>query len=141
MISLISSKDNRLKQISELVTPDEDIYGLAMSMRDLMIANKGVGLAAPQVGINKQIIVVKYANTDIVMLNPVITKHKNTKLVTSIDEGCLSFPNKRVNITRYKRVIVSGFDLQFKPLQIDARNFLAFIFQHEVDHLHGITII
>ena len=100
----------------------------------------GVGLAAPQVGVTDRVIIIKYGSTHTAIINPVITKVKG-KVVTSLGEGCLSFPGRRVDVKRSKRVTVEGFDAEWKPIKIDARNLLAFIVQHELDHLDGVTIV
>lgn len=138
---LISNSDPRLYKVSELVLKGDDLRTLAKDMQEVMAKYSGVGLAAPQVGVNKRIIAVNYAGTEFVMINPIITYKPNTKKVKSIDEGCLSFPGKRVTIKRRKRIRVTGWDVDYNPISIDARGFLAFVIQHEIDHLNGITII
>lgn len=122
-------------QLHESVRPD-----LVEDMFRIMRQHRGVGLAAPQIGIAKRLIVVDYKATCCAIVNPVIVKRPARK-VTSIGEGCLSFPGELVNVQRHKRVIVAGFSRDWEPVRIDARGMLAFILQHEIDHLDGVTIV
>lgn len=138
-MQLVGKKDPALSTICNPVDKGEDVTTIVAGMFDLMRKHGGVGLAAPQVGIVKRIIIIEYGAVTTAIINPVITKSPG-KIVTSIQEGCLSFPGKRVNLKRHKRVIVEGFNEYWEPVRIDARNFTAFILQHELDHLDGITI-
>lgn len=139
-MQLVSKKDPALKTVCEPVTFGEDVSEIIEGMFKVMRQKLGVGLAAPQVGITKRIILVEYASICTAIINPVIIK-KSDKLVTSIGEGCLSFPGKKINIKRNKRVVVKGFNHNWVPIKIDARNLLSFIMQHEIDHLNGVTIV
>lgn len=105
----------------------------------LMAEKDGVGLAAPQVGIPLRIFVMNYGAVKTEFLNPVITATPG-KVVTFHGEECLSFPGLKVNRKRHKRVTIEGFDRNWGPLKFDLRGLAAFIAQHEVDHLNGITI-
>ena len=140
-MQLVPSDDPRLHQISTPVTEGEDISAVVSGMSSIMYEKDGVGLAAPQVGVHKRVIIIRYGAIDITVVNPTLTPHKSTKKVTSRQEGCLSFPGKRVNMKRYKRVTLEGFDVNWNPLKLDLRNFAAFIAQHECDHLDGVTIV
>jgi len=107
----------------------------------LMKEKNGIGLAAPQVGIPLRIFVMSYGAVHTEFINPrIIHNTRLGKIVTSHDEGCLSFPGLKVNRKRHKRVIIEGFDRNWKPLKFDLRGLAAFIVQHEIDHLNGITI-
>lgn len=106
-------------------------------MIDTMIAYDGIGLAAPQVGINKRIIVMLVKGFPIVMINPeIITK----KGVTSSTEGCLSRPNRFVKKIRSKNVEASYFDINGEVKNIRLYGLEATCLQHEIDHLNGILI-
>lgn len=137
---LVGKKDPALKSICEEIPHGDDVSLLVKGMyRILNNNNIGVGLAAPQIGVTKRVILIKYASYDMAIINPVIVKSPG-KIVTSINEGCLSFPGIKVDVKRSKRVIVKGFSVDWKPIKLDLRNLAAFIAQHEIDHLNGITI-
>lgn len=104
----------------------------------------GMGLAFPQVGINKRIIVIvneyedgKFENY--VVVNPVIVSNSSEMIAAEAGEGCLSV-NREVegHVLRYARVTVEGYDLDGNKLKIRAREDLSITFQHEIDHLNGI---
>lgn len=138
-MKLVDKTDPILKTVCPPVPDGLDRAGIIEGMFEVMREKRGVGLAAPQVGVLERIILIEYGSYCTAIINPVITK-KPGKIVTSIDEGCLSFPDLRVNRKRHKRVTVEGFDQNWAPLKLDVRNFAAFIIQHEVDHLNGVTI-
>lgn len=138
-MQLVSKKDPALRTVCDEVPHGEDMSELIDGMLKVMRTARGVGLAAPQVGECKRVVVIEYAAVKTAIINPVITKTPG-KLVTSVGEGCLSYPGLKVDQKRHKRVIVEGFDRNWKPVRIDARNLTAFIVQHEVDHLNGVTI-
>lgn len=99
----------------------------------------GIGLAAPQIGISKQIIVIdvsEYEGPKIALINPVIkSKSRQTEIA---DEGCLSIPGVRGDVERAKKITVEAFDLDGKKISFTARDLYARVIQHEKDHLDGI---
>ena len=104
----------------------------------------GMGLAFPQVGINKRLIVIVYEYQkgkfeNYVVVNPKIISHSEEQIAAELGEGCLSV-NREVegHVLRYARVTVTGLDLDGNPIKIRAREDLAIAFQHEIDHLNGI---
>lgn len=109
---------------------------LVEDMFETMYAADGVGLAAPQIGIIKQIVVIddrdggKYA-----LINPVITKEEGEQ---DGYEGCLSLPGYRGTVKRPLKVTVDALDVSGKPIHVVAENYLAVIMCHEIDHLSGI---
>lgn len=107
-------------------------------MIDTMYANEGIGLAAPQIGISKQIIVVKDEKDVIKLINPVILKREGED---KAEEGCLSIPDIHVEVKRSSYVTVEGLSEKDKPVKIEAEGLLARILQHEIDHLSGILIV
>lgn len=139
-LELVPATATILGQVCEPVAYGTAMAELIEGMFDLLDYARGVGLAAPQVGVALRVIVINYAATTVAIINPVITKAPG-KIVRSLNEGCLSFPGARRTIKRSKRVIVEGFDKNWEPVKIDARNFLAFVVQHEIDHLDGVTIV
>lgn len=104
-----------------------------------MHAENGVGIAATQVGVPHRVIVVLEGDTPRVYLNPEITSHS---VRTAVDtEGCLSVPGIIGLVRRAKSVSVRALDAHGKPVAKKAKDLIARIFQHEVDHLNGILYI
>jgi peptide deformylase len=125
----------KAKKISR-IGPDH--AGTLSRMARLMYASKGIGLAAPQVGLNQCMIVVDIGNGLYKLINPRIVSRAGRQ---STEEGCLSVPGVYVKIKRAKRVCLEALDENGKPLKIEANDLLACVFQHEIDHLEGKLII
>ena len=140
----------KIRQGTEPVSSEEvhsqDIQRLIDDMVETMRDANGVGIAAPQVHVSKQIIVIevspenpRYPNQPAVpltvLLNPTITDHAET--TEEGWEGCLSVPDLRGLVPRWTRVKVSGLDRQGQAVEWEAEGFFARVIQHEVDHLHG----
>jgi len=98
----------------------------------------GIGLAAPQIGIAKSLIVADIGEGAIRLANPVILKTKGSD---KMQEGCLSIPGVGVIIDRPYEIIVSGLNEKGKLVELEARGLLARVLQHEIDHLKGKLII
>lgn len=112
---------------------------LLEDMAETMEAAVGVGLAAPQVGVGKRIIVVKHdCDTVLELINPVILKATGTEIG---NEGCLSCPGLSGEVERAAEVEVEGLNREGKKIRINAEGLLARILQHEIDHLNGILFI
>lgn len=128
------------KRAREIDKIDDRLKELAQDMMDTMHKFDGVGLAGPQVGILKRIIVIDLyeEGTQYILINPVIIKEKGEQLV---DEGCLSFPNKFGKVKRPKEVIVEALNLEGKKVKIKAKDLLAQALSHEIDHLNGIVFV
>lgn len=120
-------------------TFDDNLTRLADDMLETMRAYEGVGLAANQVGRLKRILVAALEDEEIVLVNPVI-EDKSEELEKDT-EGCLSLPEIQVEVERPVAVTVSGQDLTGEPVRIEARDLLARIMQHEIDHLDGVLIL
>lgn len=120
-------------------TFDESLARLAEDMLETMRAYEGVGLAANQVGRLKRILVAALEDEEIVIINPVI-EDKSEELEKD-SEGCLSIPEIQVEVERPVAVTVSGRDLAGEPVRVEARDLLARILQHEIDHLDGVLIL
>lgn len=125
-----------LKKSREIEIIDDKIKELANDMFDTMHKFDGVGLAGPQVGILKRIIVIDlYEDGEqYALINPVILSQKGEQLV---DEGCLSYPNQFAKVRRAKEVVVEALNLDGKKVKIKAKDLLAQALQHEIDHLNG----
>jgi peptide deformylase len=122
---------------------EKGLQRLIDNMIETMYASAGIGLAAPQVGVKKRVIVVDVGSREegqplIVLINPEIILAEG--LVES-EEGCLSVPQYIAHIKRAERIIIRGLDREGKPLEIEATGLLARAFQHEIDHLDGVLII
>lgn len=124
------------KRAREIETIDDKIKELAEDMLDTMHKYDGVGLAGPQVGILKRIIVIDLyeENSQYILINPVLKKAKGEQVV---DEGCLSFPNQFGKVRRPKTVVVEALDINGKKVKIEAKDLLAQALCHEIDHLNG----
>ena len=126
----------KAKEIKE-ITPE--ICELAKRMTQIMIKEDGVGLAAPQVGISKRMIIVQGEKGPEVFLNPkIIFKSKEKELA---EEGCLSLPGLFLEVKRSRRVKVEYTDLEGERYVLSVEGIVARIFQHEIDHLNGILFI
>lgn len=137
--------DRVLRQPAKRFTKiDEEVRQLARQMLQTMYTEDGIGLAAPQVGINKQMIVVdaqpdEAANPPIVLINPVITAASDDLSV--IQEGCLSIPGVFLDVTRSKVIEVSYKDEMGRPKKLQADGLLARVILHEIDHLNGVLFV
>ncbi|MBQ7612564.1 MAG: peptide deformylase [Spirochaetaceae bacterium] len=140
-MKLIILGDEKLRQISEPVTEfDETLKETVAEMFKVMKRSDGVGLAAPQVGINKRFFVVKIDDgIERIFINPEIIQ-TSPELCTS-EEGCLSVPKFYAEVVRTEKITVQFFDLQGKPHTIQASGLLSRVIQHETDHLNGILFI
>jgi peptide deformylase len=118
---------------------DEEIRELIQNMIETMYAEGGVGLAAPQVGVSKRIIVLDTEEKGvIVFINPVIIKREGE---SKEEEGCLSVPGIYSTVRRSSIITVEAMDLNEKKIQITQEGFLAIVLQHEIDHLDGYLFI
>ncbi len=144
------------KKSKEVPIPpsEEDIHILNKMLeflknsQDEEIAEKynlrtGVGLAAPQIGINKQLIVIHFTYNDRLysyqLINPKIVSHSVEKAYLSAGEGCLSVDEQIDGyVVRHARVTVKAFDIDGNPLKLRFRGYPAIVIQHEIDHLNGI---
>jgi len=98
----------------------------------------GIGLAAPQIGISKSLIVADIGEGAVMLANPVILRAKGSG---KMDEGCLSLPGVSVNIDRPDEILVGGLNEKGNPVEIEAHGLLARVLQHEIDHLKGKLIL
>ncbi len=124
------------KRAREIDVIDDKIKELAQDMMDTMHKWDGLGLAAPQVGVLKRIIVIDLyeENTQFVLINPVII---STKGEQECEEGCLSFPNKFGKVRRPKEIVVEALNLDGKKVRVEGKDLLAQCLSHEIDHLDG----
>lgn len=122
---------------------DKEISRIAKEMFLVMYAAEGVGLAAPQVGINKRLMVFNASGDkkkwldEVVMVNPVIKEFSEGKVTDT--EGCLSFPDMNGRVERSKWIKVEATNLKGKAIKKKFTGWEARIFQHEYDHLDGVV--
>ena len=140
---LVWPEDCLKKKAEEIRDIDFHLVSLAEDMVQTMHAAPGVGLAAPQVGESKRLIVLdphakESPGDPMVVVNPVIAEGIGKEFG---EEMCLSVPNFAVEVPRYTKILIKGLDLKGKPIEIEAEGFLARILQHEIDHLNGQVII
>jgi len=136
--------DNVLKEKTLPVADfDSELQKLIDDMIETMYSAPGVGLAANQIGISKQLVVIDASARDedsslIVLINPEIECAEGTE---DSEEGCLSLPEYTTVIKRSEKVKVKGLDREGKPVEIESDGFLAKVLQHEIDHLNGLLLI
>ncbi len=140
--------DPRLLRIAEAVSAFDtpELHALLADMRHTMHAENGVGLAAPQIGVNLRVVIFEVAGNSrypeaeavpqTVLINPVITPIKNKK--NEDWEGCLSVPGLRGIVPRYTQIRYRGFDEYGAAIDRTVSDFHARVVQHECDHLDGI---
>jgi peptide deformylase len=139
LLSILRYPDPRLHKIAKPVTVfDERLKKLAADMAETMYDAPGIGLAATQVDVHEQLIVIDTSETkdDLrVYINPQIVWASEERQV--YDEGCLSVPGIYDGVERPARVKVRALDLEGKPFELEADGLLAVCIQHEMDHLKG----
>jgi peptide deformylase len=137
--------DQRLRAVAEPIEKvDAEVKQLAADMLETMYDAPGIGLAAPQIGELRRIVVMDVAKEGekpdpLVMINPEILKYSDETVVT--EEGCLSIPEIYYEVERPSEVTVRYTDLDGKTVERDAGDRLAICIQHELDHLDGVLYI
>lgn len=128
------------KKSREVENVDDKIREILNDMVETMHKYNGVGLAGPQIGILKRLVVIDLYDDKgpIKLVNPEIIKEKGCK---EVEEGCLSFPNKFAKIIRPEEVTVKALDENGKQIKISAKGLLAQALSHEIDHLNGILFV
>lgn len=127
--------DPILNKVAHPVTEMKDrLQILIDDMLDTMYENSGVGLAAPQVGVLRRIVVVDVGEGPVIMVNPEITESDGEQ---TGQEGCLSIPDKAGIVTRPQHIKVKYQDRDMKDIEIEAEDFFARAICHELDHLDG----
>jgi peptide deformylase len=126
------------KKAREVIKISRRLRDLAKDMLETMHSAKGLGLAAPQVGVLERLIVIDVGDGPVVLFNPrVISKEGEDRDI----EGCLSIPGRNEYINRAKKVTVTGLNLEGKKINLVGTDLLARALQHEIDHLDGILFI
>ncbi|HEU4645840.1 MAG TPA: peptide deformylase [Burkholderiales bacterium] len=138
LLNILRYPDARLHKTAAPVTVfDEALKRLVQDMAQTMYAAPGVGLAATQVDVHKQVIVVDVSERQdslVVLVNPEIVEASG---ISDIEEGCLSVPGVYDIVERAERVKVRAYDQNGNPFTLEAQGLLAVCIQHEMDHLKG----
>lgn len=131
--------DPALREPTKEVTAfDEELKTLVRDMWDTMYAADGIGLAAPQVGVSKKVIVIDYKDNKFVLVDPEITERTGS---VTVEEGCLSFPGIYENVEAPERIKARWLDENGESHEAEIDGFLACVFSHEIDHLNGRLLI
>ncbi|SHJ96012.1 peptide deformylase [Desulforamulus aeronauticus] len=125
----------KAKPVKE-ITPN--IIKLLDNMADTMYEANGVGLAAPQIGVSKRVIVIDVGEGLVELINPEIVEASGNVVDT---EGCLSVPGMIGEVARADKLVVKGINRQGKAVTYQAKGWLARAFQHEIDHLEGVVFV
>lgn len=132
------------RRASEIKRIDDRVRDGAKRMFEIMYESRGIGLAGPQVGWSGRIFVVNLsgdsesAGDELVFINPVLSQFSGE---SRVEEGCLSFPDIHLEVTRPDTVRVEAYDLAGQKFAVDAEDLLARCLQHENDHLDGILFV
>ena len=125
----------KAKEVKE-ITPN--IHKLLDNMAETMYAAEGIGLAAPQIGVPKRVVVIDVGDGLIELINPVILSKDGEE---TEQEGCLSIPNMVGEVKRARKVVIQALDREGTLLEYGAEGLIARAFQHEIDHLEGILFV
>lgn len=145
ILDIVTEPNEQLRQVCDPVTVFDDALTTTIAnMRETMHAKRGMGLAAPQVGLTQRLVVIEYVpkgrNDDeipfIALVNPRVTWTSPDQ--TIMTEGCLSLPNLEGEVKRPKRVRVKAQAADGAKIELRASGLFARILQHEIDHLDGI---
>lgn len=147
---ILKMGDARLLREAKLITEfnTKALHTLIADMVDTMTAAQGAGLAAPQIGVDLQLVIFgsdevnpRYPDAEkvprTILLNPVITPDPSSDIEEDW-EGCLSVPGLRAKVPRYTKIHYKGYDPYGNVIESLATNFHARVVQHECDHLHGV---
>ena len=126
------------RKAAKVVKVDDSDRDALFLMAKAMYLNQGVGLAALQVGIDRQLAVIDVGDGLIKLINPVITRREGSE---TQEEGCLSVPGEYVRVKRSKKVTVNFLKEGGEAVQLKADGLLARAIQHEIDHLSGCLIV
>ena len=144
ILDICTYPEEILRQPAEPVTDiDEEVVKLVDHMAETMYSAPGIGLAATQVGVAKQVLVADIAARKpeselIVLINPEIVAAEGEVL---FEEGCLSVPDYQAEVKRHEKITVRGLNLEGEEVEIEAEGLLAIVLQHEIDHLNGLLFI
>jgi peptide deformylase len=133
--------EKRAKPVTKFCTPELD--EIIADMFETMYAAKGLGLAAPQIGLSERISVIDISvgedeSKKVVIINPQVTHEEGEQVG---EEGCLSIPGFREPVKRANKVVVRACNAKGEGIELEGEELLARAFQHEIDHLNGILFL
>ncbi len=117
---------------------NEGVFRVLDNMKDTLYAENGVGLAAPQIGISKRLVVIDTGDNYMELINPQVIEKEGEEIAS---EGCLSVPGIVGIVKRAEKVVVKALNRQGEEMTLEGTGLLARAFQHEIDHLDGILFI
>ena len=137
--NVVTIGDEILREKAVLVRRfDARLRNMLDAMAETMYEFDGVGLAAPQIGISKQIVVIDVGDGLWELINPKIVEKSGNVLGL---EGCLSVPEKQGYVYRAQKILVQAQDRYGEPIEFEAENYFARACQHEIDHLNGVLYV
>jgi len=125
----------RAKEVREV---NQSVKKLINNMFETMYAEQGVGLAAPQIGVGKRVVVVDIGEGKIALINPEIITGEGKEIA---NEGCLSCPGLMGEVPRMTKIKLKALDEEGNEMEMEAEDFLARAIQHEIDHLDGVLFL
>jgi peptide deformylase len=141
-LQIMKYPDPFLRLVAEEISVDDSIEDLIHDMFDVLKEERGIGLAAPQIGVSKRIIVVSLEQKGferLALINPVIEFLSEKTGV--MEEGCLSLPGVNADVVRPLDAVVRGRMKSGREVEFEAHDLFARVLQHEIDHLNGILFI
>ncbi|WGH25115.1 MAG: peptide deformylase [Candidatus Shikimatogenerans bostrichidophilus] len=138
-ILLYKKEKNKLRKRSKYIYNKPNLIELINNMYDTMYYYNGIGLSAPQIGLNIRLFIIGLNKLKMIFINPKIIKYSEKKIINK--EGCLSIPNLYVPIIRNKIIYVKYYNSFWEKKKIKLKNLLSVVFQHEYDHLKGKLIL
>ncbi len=141
ILNVVKYPDNTLeKKCADVLEINEEVLMLLDDMYETMVETNGVGLAAPQIGVLKNMVVISVDDEKIFkMINPKIISHSDEKILWN--EGCLSVPGVYSDVERFAEVEVEYTNIYGNLVRMHADNLLSVCIQHELDHLNGVLFI
>ncbi|MBS3736671.1 MAG: peptide deformylase [Candidatus Bipolaricaulota bacterium] len=135
-MEIVTYPEEVLRRAAEPIDEiDQEVRDLADRMTEVMFKAEGVGLAAPQVGVGKRLIVVNLEEDFHILVNPELVERSDEE--ESKEEGCLSVPGPEAPVSRSAKVVVKGTDLDGNEVELTREGLGARVFQHEIDHING----
>lgn len=137
--NIVYSNEPLIRKKCKVVTEfNEELWTLLDDMKETMQKNNGVGIAAPQVGVLKRVVVIEFNNLFLELVNPEILSQSGTQ---ESMEGCLSVKDLNGLVDRPLNITVTAFDRYGNKYTISAENRFSVVFSHEIDHLNGVLYI
>ncbi|WGH26028.1 MAG: peptide deformylase [Candidatus Shikimatogenerans bostrichidophilus] len=139
ILPILLYKNKKLRKINKNIKKNYNILNIINNMFDTMYFYKGIGLSAPQIGININLFIIGFNNIKKIFINSKIIKYSKKKILSK--EGCLSLPKININICRKKNIYVKYYNHKWEKKKKKIYDILSIIFQHEYDHIKGKLII